>query len=314
MKDKIIVIVGPTAVGKTDFSIELAKRFNGEVVSGDSMQIYKKLDIGTAKATPLEMDGIPHHLIDIKEIDEPYSVSDFQEDASKKIEEITSSGKVPIIVGGTGLYIESLLYPVSHSGEAEPNFELRNELEEYAKENGNQGLWERLNKIDTDAAEKIHPNNVRRVIRALEVYYEIGQLFSSFQNERKKKDSIYDAYIICLNTDRSLLYERINKRVDIMIEEGLLEEAQELWNKLGPEPKAQSTKGIGYQELFPYFNDESNLDEAVAKIKQNSRRYAKRQLTWFRNRLENVHWYDFVLKPEQKEESFIKIKDFLKDE
>lgn len=314
MKDKIIVIVGPTAVGKTDFSIELAKRFNGEVVSGDSMQIYKKLDIGTAKATPEEMDGIPHHLIDIKEIDESYSVSDFQEDASKKIDEITSSGKVPIIVGGTGLYIESLLYPVSHSGEAEPNFELRNELEEYAKENGNQGLWERLNKIDPDAAEKIHPNNVRRVIRALEVYYETGRLFSSFQNERKKKDSIYDAYIICLNTDRSLLYERINKRVDIMMEEGLLEEAQELWKKLGPEPKAQSTKGIGYQELFPYFNDESSLDEAVAKIKQNSRRYAKRQLTWFRNRLENVHWYDFVLKPEQKEESFIKIKDFLKDE
>ena len=314
MKDKIIVIVGPTAVGKTDFSIELAKRFNGEVVSGDSMQIYKKLDIGTAKATPEEMDGIPHHLIDIKEIDESYSVSDFQEDASKKIDEITSSGKVPIIVGGTGLYIESLLYPVSHSGEAEPNFELRNELEEYVKENGNQGLWERLNKIDPDAAEKIHPNNVRRVIRALEVYYETGRLFSSFQNERKKKDSIYDAYIICLNTDRSLLYERINKRVDIMMEEGLLEEAQELWKKLGPEPKAQSTKGIGYQELFPYFNDESSLDEAVAKIKQNSRRYAKRQLTWFRNRLENVHWYDFVLKPEQKEESFIKIKDFLKDE
>jgi tRNA dimethylallyltransferase len=314
MKDKIIVIVGPTAVGKTDFSIELAKRFNGEVISGDSMQIYKKLDIGTAKATPEEMDGIPHHLIDIKEADESYSVSDFQEDASKKIDEITTSGKVPIIVGGTGLYIESLLYPVSHSGEAEPNFELRNELEEYAKEKGNQGLWERLNKIDPDAAEKIHPNNVRRVIRALEVYYETGQLFSSFQNERKKKDSIYDAYIICLNTDRSVLYERINKRVDIMIEEGLLEEAQELWNKLGPEPKAQSTKGIGYQELFPYFNDESSLDEAVAKIKQNSRRYAKRQLTWFRNRLENVHWYDFVLKPEQKEESFIKIKDFLKDE
>lgn len=314
MKDKIIVIVGPTAVGKTDFSIELAKRFNGEVISGDSMQIYKKLDIGTAKATPEEMDGIPHHLIDIKEMDESYSVSDFQEDASKKIDEITATGKVPIIVGGTGLYIESLLYPVSHSGEAEPNFELRNNLEEYAKENGNQGLWEKLDKIDPDAAKKIHPNNVRRVIRALEVYYETGQLFSSFQNERKKKESIYDAYIICLNTDRSLLYERINKRVDIMIEKGLLEEAKDLWKKLGPEPKAQSTKGIGYQELFPYFNDESSLDEAIAMIKQNSRRYAKRQLTWFRNRLENVHWYDFVLKPEQKEESFIKIKEFLKDE
>lgn len=314
MKDKIIVIVGPTAVGKTDFSIELAKHFNGEVISGDSMQIYKKLDIGTAKATPEEMDGIPHHLIDIKEMDESYSVSDFQKDASKKIDEITAAGKIPIIVGGTGLYIESLLYPVSHSGEAEPHFELRSELEEYAKENGNQVLWDRLNKIDPDAAEKIHPNNVRRVIRALEVYYGTGRLFSSFQNERKKKTPMYDAYIICINTDRSLLYERINKRVDIMMEEGLLEEAQDLWKKLGPEPKAQSTKGIGYQELFPYFNKESSLDEAVDKIKQNSRRYAKRQLTWFRNRLENVHWYDFVLNPEQKEESYIKIKDFLKDE
>lgn len=314
MKDKIIVIVGPTAVGKTDFSIELAKRFNGEVISGDSMQIYKNLDIGTAKATPEEMDGIPHHLINIKEVTESYSVSDFQEDASEKIDEITASGKVPIIVGGTGLYIESLLYPVSHSGEAEPNFELRNELEEYAKENGNQVLWEKLNDIDPKAAEKIHPNNVRRVVRALEVYYETGQLFSSFQNEKKKKEPVYDAYIICLNTERSLLYERINKRVDIMMTEGLIEEAQSLWEKLGPESKTQSTKGIGYQELFPYFNDEITLNEAVEMIKQNSRRYAKRQLTWFRNRLENVHWYDFVLKPEQKEKSFTEIKYFLEDE
>src|SRR5699024_4139932 len=314
MKDKIIVIVGPTAVGKTDFSIELAKRFNGEVISGDSMQIYKNLDIGTAKATPEEMDGIPHHLINIKEVTESYSVSDFQEDASEKIDEITASGKVPIIVGGTGLYIESLLYPVSHSGEAEPNFELRNELEEYAKENGNQVLWEKLNDIDPKAAEKIHPNNVRRVVRALEVDYETGQLFSSFQNEKKKKEPVYDAYIICLNTERSLLYDRINKRVDIMMTEGLIEEAQSLWEKLGPESKTQSTKGIGYQELFPYFNDEITLNEAVEMIKQNSRRYAKRQLTWFRNRLENVHWYDFVLKPEQKEKSFTEIKYFLEDE
>lgn len=314
MKDKIIVIVGPTAVGKTAYSIELAKRLNGEVISGDSMQIYKTLDIGTAKATPEEMDGIPHHLIDIKEIEESYSVSDFQKEASEKIAELIAAKNLPIIAGGTGLYIESLLYPVSHSGEAEPNYPLRNELEEYAKDNSNQELWEKLNKIDPDAAEKIHPNNVRRVIRALEVYYETGRLFSSFQNEKKKKEPAYDAYIICLNTDRSLLYERINKRVDVMMEEGLLEEAQSLWKKIGPEPKAQSTKGIGYQELFPYFNEEITLDEAVEKIKQNSRRYAKRQLTWFRNRLENVHWYDFVLEPEQKEESFTKIKDFLKDE
>lgn len=314
MKDKIIVIVGPTAVGKTAYSIELAKQFNGEVISGDSMQIYKTLDIGTAKATPEEMDGIPHHLIDIKETDESYSVSDFQKDASEEIEKMIEKGKVPIIVGGTGLYIESLLYSVSHSGEAEPNFELRDELEEYAKKNSNQELWKKLDKIDPEAAEKIHPNNIRRVIRALEVYYETGQLFSSFQNERKKKETRYEAYIICLNTDRSLLYERINKRVDIMMEEGLVEEAQSLWKKLGPQANAQSTKGIGYQELFLYFNHQITLDEAVEKIKQNSRRYAKRQLTWFRNRLEKVHWYDFILEPEGKEKSFIEIKEFLKDE
>lgn len=314
MKDKIIVIVGPTAVGKTAYSIELAKELNGEIISGDSMQVYKKLDIGTAKATPDEMENIPHFLIDIKEMDEAYSVSDFQKDASVKIEEIIKKGKVPIIVGGTGLYIESLLYPVSHSGEAKPNIELRNELEEFAQEESNEALWDRLNKIDPKAAEKIHPNNVRRVVRALEVYYETGELFSSLQNERKKRNSSYNPYIIGLNTDRELLYERINKRVDIMIEAGLLEEAKMLWEKLGPEPKAQSTKGIGYQELFPYFNQEMTLEESVNLIKQNSRRYAKRQLTWFRNRFENVHWYDFVLDADEKEESIVQIKNFLKDD
>lgn len=313
MKEKIIVIVGPTAVGKTAFSIELAKQFNGEVISGDSMQIYKNLNIGTAKATPEEMEGIPHHLIDIKEVDESYSVFDFQKDASEKIEEIANNGNVPIVVGGTGLYIESLLYPVSHS-KSEPNYDLRHELEEYAREKGNEALWNRLNEIDPKAAEKIHPNNVRRVVRALEVYYETGQLFSSFQTERKNKESLYDAHIICLNTNRELLYERINKRVDLMMEAGLLKEAHSLWEKLGPKAEAQSTKGIGYQELFPYFNDEISLEDAVSAIKKNSRRYAKRQLTWFRNRLNNVHWYDFVLEPEQKEKSIEKIQLFLKDD
>lgn len=314
MKSKIVVIVGPTAVGKTAFSIKVAEELNGEVISGDSMQVYKDLDIGTAKVTPSEMGDIPHHLIDFKEIDENYDVSDFQTDAKEKIEDITNRGKLPIIAGGTGLYIESLLYPVSHGSRAEPNKELREELEEFARSKGNEELWNRLDEIDPAAAEKIHPNNVRRVIRALEVFYETGELFSSHQNEKKDKEPNYDAFIVCLDTDRALLYERINLRVDLMMEEGLEQEARQLWEKLGPIPNAQSTKGIGYAEFFPYFNQEISLEETLESIKQNSRRYAKRQLTWFRNRLDNVHQYDFVKNPKDMEHCLEQIRDFLKDE
>lgn len=313
MKEKIVVIVGPTAVGKTSFSLDVAKKIDGEVISGDSMQVYKTLDIGTAKVTPEEMEDIPHHLIDFKEIDEPYAVSDFKKDAENKIKEISEKNHLPIIVGGTGLYIESLLYPVSHSG-AEPNHALRAELEQFADDNGNTALWDRLNKVDPKAADKIHPNNVRRVVRALEVFNETGKLFSTFQNERKNKKPKYDALIIGLNTDRELLYERINKRVDIMMDEGLLIEARKLWEKLGPEPEAQSTKGIGYSELFPYFNNEMSLEEATELIKRNSRRYAKRQLTWFRNRFENVYWADFILEPKEKDSYLDKVEKFLEDE
>ena len=196
MKQKIVVIVGPTAVGKTAFSIKVAEEFGGEVISGDSMQVYKKLDIGTAKVTPDEMGNIPHHLIDFKEIDENYDVSDFQKDAKQKIADITKRDKLPVIAGGTGLYIESLLYPVSHGSDAEPNLVLRKELEDHAQLEGNDALWARLNETDPAAADKIHPNNVRRVIRALEVFHETGELFSSFQNEKKDKEANYDAFIV----------------------------------------------------------------------------------------------------------------------
>lgn len=314
MKPKIVVIVGPTAVGKTAFSIEVAEKLNGEVISGDSMQIYKHLDIGTAKVTPEEMGDVVHHLIDFKEINENYTVADFQKDADRLIDVIIQKNKVPVIAGGTGLYIESLLYPVSHGSDSEPNHALREELEQYAKDHGNNALWVRLNEIDPKAAEKIHENNVRRVIRALEVYQDTGKLFSSLQNEKNKKDAKYDAIIIGLNTDRELLYERINYRVDLMMEEGLEPEARKLWEALGPEPEAQSTKGIGYRELFPYFNEESTIEEAIELIKRNSRRYAKRQLTWFRNRFENVHWVDFVTRPEETEDCIKKINDFLEGE
>lgn len=314
MKEKIVVIVGPTAVGKTALSIEVAKNFEGEVISGDSMQIYKHLDIGTAKVTPEEMGDVPHHLIDFKEVDEGYAVSDFQREAAHHIEEIAKRNHLPIIAGGTGLYVESLLYPVSHGSDSDPNYELRDELEEFAKEHGNNALWTRLNEIDHEAAEKIHENNVRRVIRALEVYYETGKLFSSFQKEKEKKASHYDALIIGLNTDRELLYERINLRVDLMMDNGLLEEARKLWEEVGPEIEAQSTKGIGYSELFRYFNKEIALEEAVELIKRNSRRYAKRQLTWFRNRFEEVQWVDLVTEPENIKVCLDKINRFLKDE
>lgn len=312
-KEKILVIVGPTAVGKTSLSIKLAKKFNGEIISGDSMQIYKDLDIGTAKITEEEKEGIPHHLIDLKEIEENYSVADFQKEASKKIKEITKRDHLPIIVGGTGLYIESLLYPVSH-GKAEANKALRNELEIYAKKQGNEALWERLNSIDPKAARKIHPNNIRRVIRAIEVFEVSGKLFSDFQNERKNKESNYDYFIIALNTDRQLLYERINQRVDLMIEEGLLEEARNLWEKVDFNPKIQSTKGIGYKEFLKYILQEKSLEESVNQIKQNSRRYAKRQLTWFRNRFENVHWYNLLENEESIEKCYQEIGEFLNND
>lgn len=260
MKDKIIVIVGPTAVGKTAFSIEVAQKFNGEIISGDSMQVYKNLDIGTAKVTPSEMENIPHYLIDIKEVDEDYTVSDFQKDATIAIQEIIQKGKTPIIVGGTGLYIESILFDVSHgSSEAQPNESFRKEQFQFAKDYGNHALWNKLDKIDPEAANKIHENNVQRVIRALEVYYETGQTFTSFQDEKEDKTPLYDAHIIALNTERTLLYERINQRVDLMMTDGLLEEAQILWTQVGPEKKSSSTKGIGYSELFDYFNQESTL-------------------------------------------------------
>lgn len=314
MKEKLIIITGPTAVGKTSFSIEVAKKFNGEIISGDSMQIYKGLDIGTAKVTLEEMEGIPHHLINIKSPDESYTVSDFQKEASRKIKDITERNRVPIIVGGTGLYIESLLYPVTHSGSSKPNIKLREELTAYAKTEGNESLWNRLNKIDPKAAEKIHPNNVQRVIRALEVYYETGKLFSSSQDERKNKEALYDTLILSLNTDRELLYNRINQRVDEMVDQGLIKEVETLWRELGPEVNYQSTKGIGYKELFEYFNENVSLETAIEMIKRNSRRYAKRQLTWFRNRFENVNWYDFILENESKEESFNKINAFLKED
>lgn len=309
MKDKIIIIVGPTAVGKTQLSIWLAKKFNGEIISGDSLQVYKHLDIGTAKVTPDEKEDIPHHLIDILELDESYSAADFKSHARKKIKDVKARRKIPIIVGGTGLYIESLLYDVSHGGKAEPDYTYRKSLEELAQKHGRDHVWNKLNQIDPEASEKIHPNNLVRVIRALEVYHVTGEKFSTYQNERQNKDQIYEPFIIGLDTDRNLLYERINKRVDIMMAEGLLDEVKYLLDN--SKPNAQSRRGIGYSELITYLEEGQDLKEAVEAIKQNSRHYAKRQLTWFRNRTPITAWFDLIQQPDQLDVIELQIKQFL---
>ncbi|WP_368646407.1 tRNA (adenosine(37)-N6)-dimethylallyltransferase MiaA [Alkalibacterium putridalgicola] len=308
VKDKIIVIVGPTAVGKTQLGIDLAKAFDGEVINGDSMQVYKGLDIGTAKVTEDEKDGIPHHLIDIKSPGEPYAVSDFKKDAGEKIIELADRGKLPIVVGGTGLYIESLLYNVSHGGKAEPNPDFREKMDRFARENGREALHQKLQDKDPKAAEAIHMNNVRRVIRALEVIYETGKKFSDYQDE-KKKEPVYDAYVIGLNTDRDVLYDRINKRVDLMLENNLLQEVTWLYENYPG--NIQSKKGIGYKEFKPYLEGHQPLEEAVEQVKQHSRNYAKRQLTWFRNRFEVNQWADLVKQPENLHEVKMNIQNFI---
>lgn len=287
---KVVAIVGPTAVGKTSLSIDLAKRFNGEIISGDSMQVYRGLDIGTAKVTPEEMDGVPHHLINVRELDENYSVADFQVAARQTIQEITERGRLPIVVGGTGLYIQSLLWDYKLGSEGEPEDDtLRKSYEHFAEKNGNQALWERLQAVDSLAAEKIHFNNRKKMIRALEVFELTGH---SILEPKEQPEKLYDSFLIGLNTDRAILYQQINHRVDLMVEQGLLEEAK----KLAETPNVQAAQGIGYKELFPYFAGEMPLEAALEEVKLHSRRYAKRQLTWFHNRM-SVHWFDLVQQP-----------------
>ena len=292
---KVIAIVGPTAVGKTSLSIELAKQFNGEIISGDSMQVYRGLDIGTAKVTAEEMEGIPHHLIDVRDVVESYSAADFQMAARKAIQEICDRGKLPIIVGGTGLYIQSLLwdYKLGNEGELEDD-SLRAKYEAFAEENGNLALWEKLQLTDPLAAEKIHYNNRKKMIRALEVFELSGH---SILEPKEQPKELYDSFLIGLNTDRSILYERINQRVDLMVEQGLLEEAK----NLAKNPTVQAAQGIGYKEFFPYLSGGSSLEAALEEVKLHSRRYAKRQLTWFRNRM-SVRWYDLIQQPEKIDE------------
>lgn len=281
----VVAIIGPTASGKTALSIELAKWLDGEIINGDSMQVYKQLDIGTAKITKEEMQGVPHHLLDIKEPTENFSVAEYQQLVRAKIEEIKARGKLPIIVGGTGLYVQSVLYDFNFTKE-EVDEEARKAYYQELEKIGPEAMHARLAKLDPKTAETIHPNNTRRVIRALEMVELSGTSKASEEHNRGDKP-IYNHLILGLDMDREMLYERINLRVDMMMEKGLLEEARALYE--AGIRDTQAVKAIGYKELFAYFDGFCTLQEAIDQIKQNSRRYAKRQLTYFRNKMD-VHW------------------------
>ena len=280
MTDQVIVIVGPTAVGKTKLSVELALKLNGEIISGDSMQIYREMDIGTAKVTKEEMQGVPHHLIDIKNFDEDYSVKEFQQNVRDCIQAIQKRQRVPIIVGGTGLYIKAALYDYTFQEETESFGDPYPDMT-------NEELHLRLNQVDPLSAQKIHPNNRRRVLRALQIFEQSGKSKSEHLSSQQHV-CLYNVRFIGLTLPRPLLYERINQRVDAMMKLGLIEEVERLI-QLGALSSHQSMKAIGYKEWFDYFNQSTSLEETLEKIKQNSRRYAKRQYTWFRNQMD-IHW------------------------
>lgn len=287
MKKPLIVIAGPTACGKTDISIELAKKIGGEIISGDSMQVYKLMDIGTAKVTNEEMCGIPHFLVDELYPDEQYNVMVFQKKAKEYMKGIYERGHVPIIVGGTGFYINALVYDNDFSEEEAP---IREELYKIAEEKGTEELHRMLREVDPEYADEIHHNNVKRVARALEHYRLTGEKMSEHNKKSKQKESPYNTGFFILSMDREKLYERINLRVDIMMQNGLESEVRNLVN-MGYSPELVSMQGLGYKEFIPYFNGEITLEEAVENIKKFTRRFAKRQLTWFRGQT-NGTWID----------------------
>lgn len=280
MKKKCIVVAGPTAVGKTELSIELAKALNGSVISADSMQIYKGMDIGSAKVTKEEMQGVAHYLIDELDPKDEFHVVKFQQMAKQAMEEIYAQGKLPIIVGGTGFYIQAILRDIDFTDTGN-EINIRSKYRDYAFEHGNEALHELLRQKDPKAALEIHPNNIKRVIRALEFFDETGTKISEHNEIQHQKETPYLSAYFVLNDDRQLLYERIDKRVDKMINNGLLAEVERL-RENGMCENDVSMKGIGYREFFPYFNNEATFEETVEKIKADTRHFAKRQITWFK--------------------------------
>ncbi len=287
--ENIICIVGPTASGKTGLAIELAKAIDAEVISADSMQIYKGLDVGTAKVTEEEAQGIPHHLIDICNVDEKFSVADFKKMCYDKIEEIISRGKKVIIAGGTGLYVNAVVYNMNFEDE-ETDFALREELQKIYEEKGNDYLYDMLKKIDPESASKIHKNNVKRVIRAIEMAknVKLKSVHMKEEEERiKKEESKYRFFVFCIEQDREYLYNRINLRVDLMVKDGVLEEAKKVYDMKLPKDNT-CMQAIGYKEFFPYFEGKITLEEAIDDLKKETRHYAKRQMTWFNNKLDCI--------------------------
>ena len=289
MKKPLVVLTGPTAVGKTKLSIDLAKALGGEIISADSMQVYKHMDIGSAKITEKEMDGVPHHLIDVLSPFEEFHIVRFQELAKKAVEDIYSRGRIPVFVGGTGFYIQAVTKDIDFT-EGEEDKEYREELSRLAAEKGNEFLHEMLRNIDPKSAEEIHANNVKRVIRALEFYKENGFPISQHNEEQKQNETPYNLAYFVLNAPRELLYERIDRRVDEMMENGLMEEVQKLKN-MGCRRDMTSMQGLGYKEILSFLEGEVPLEEAVRILKRDTRHFAKRQLTWFR-RESDVIWVD----------------------
>ena len=286
-KPKVIVICGPTASGKTALSIELAKKINGEIISSDSMQIYKDMNIGTAKPTVEEMDGIPHYLLDFVSPDTRYSVAEFQKDATEKIEEILKKGKTPIIVGGTGLYVDSLIYGIEYQ-DIKLDEQYRNQLENIAEQEGLDKLYEEAQKIDPEAMQKISRNDKKRIIRVLEIYKATGK--TKTQQELESRQEVkYDYKVFAINMEREKLYDRINRRVDIMIDQGLIEEVENLVKKYKEFPTAM--QGLGYKEVVEYIENKVTKEEMIEKIKMETRRYAKRQITWFKKNKQTI-WLD----------------------
>lgn len=302
--EKVIVICGPTASGKTGLSIELAKKINGEIVSADSMQIYQEMDIGTAKPTQEEKQGIKHYLMDFVSPEERYSVADYKIEAKKAIKEIIQKGKVPIVVGGTGLYIDSLIYEIEY-----PNIEFdetyRKQLEERAKKEGLETLYKEAKTMDPLAVEKISQNDEKRILRILEIYHATGKTKTEQEIESRKKPVEYDYKVYALQWDREILYERINKRVDQMLQQGLIEEVKGILKKYDKFPTAM--QGLGYKEVIKFLEGDITEEEMIEKIKRETRRYAKRQMTWFRKNKQTI-WLEGQEKIEDNIEKICKLK------
>ncbi|MFD1550005.1 tRNA (adenosine(37)-N6)-dimethylallyltransferase MiaA [Levilactobacillus fuyuanensis] len=303
--EKVLAIVGPTAVGKTSLAIDLAQKFNGEIISGDSMQVYRHLDIGTAKATPAEQAQATHHLIDVKDVDQQFTVAQFVVAAQELIPAITARGHLPIIAGGTGFYLQALFDGLKLGAEAPGDPTVRDRFRAIAQEKGAEYLWQQLDAKDPQAAAKIPVTNIRRTVRALEVITVTGQLFYHQENGGPQYDELY----LALNTDRSLLYDRINQRVDLMAQDGLVDEVRWLASQGGTDLPAAT--GIGYRELLPVLDQPERISAAIDQVKQDSRHYAKRQLTWFRNQT-TATWYDLVQHPEQRTIIETQVSDWLK--